>query len=152
NSEAATGSPCSAAATGQALAIGAENHAPDRGRVPLERDGLLSGLCIPHLHRVVRTSAGQAPTVRAECYELRSLHALPTARLESEEFLVFTRIPNLDGLVRRAAGQMPAVRAEDHVVDVARMPLERSDFLARLGIPYSHRFVPIRRAGQALAV
>src|SRR5262249_46966182 len=122
----ANSAPLSAAATGQALAIGAEGHAPDGDRVPLEGEGWLSRLCIPDRHRVVQGSAGQAPAVRTE----RQAH--PAGPLKGEGFLVILPLPNLYGLVRSAACQAVAVRAEDHL---AATTLEHTDLLACLKVP-----------------
>src|SRR5262249_51443188 len=120
----ATGNPMSAAAAGQALAVGAKGQAPDRGRVPLEGEDRLPGPRIPDLHGVVRSGAGQTPEVRTKG------EGIPV-QAESEGLRVSLRIPDLDALVTRAAGQALAVRAEGHASDFAGVPVEDPDYLAR---------------------
>ena len=61
-----TFSVLSAAAADDAFAIRAERHAQDSVRVPLEGEDLLSLVCIPYLHRLVRSAADEAFAVGAE--------------------------------------------------------------------------------------
>src|SRR5207302_75919 len=106
NCEAATTqNPLSAAATGQALAVGAKDHARDFARMPLQSSDFLARLGIPHLHRSVPISAGQAFAVRAEG-NVADMVGVP---FEVEEFLTSLGIPYLP-----SADQAFAVRAEGH--------------------------------------
>ena len=45
-----------------AFAVGAERHAPDRGRVPLEGEEFLARPGVPHLRLALRAPALDSPT------------------------------------------------------------------------------------------
>ncbi len=51
---------------GEALAIGAERHAPDSAGVPLEGEGFLPGPGVPQLHRLVLSGGSEPLAVGAE--------------------------------------------------------------------------------------
>src|SRR5262245_28091764 len=78
-----------------AVAVGAERHAPDHARVPLKSEDLLSGPGIPHLQGAVLAPRDDPPAVRAVG------HAQDTFRvsLERESFLSGPGVPHLHRLV-----------------------------------------------------
>src|SRR5262249_58537475 len=49
-----------------AFAVRAEGYAKGCAHVPLEGKGLLSGLGVPHLHRLIRAAGGDALAVATE--------------------------------------------------------------------------------------
>src|SRR5262249_15608135 len=88
-------------------------HGVDVIGVQIEGVKFLTGLRIPHFHRTIRSSAGQAFAIRAEGHAIDPA-AMP---LESEKLLAGLRIPYLHRLIGRSAGQTLAVRAKGHAQD-----------------------------------
>src|SRR5262245_25389541 len=101
--------------------------------MPLERKEFLAGLGIPHFHRSVAGSAGQALAVRAEA------HAPDSTRMpiESEEFLAGLGVPDLRCLAVGSSSQALAVRAERHAGDPASLGVvDGQELLAGLRVPH----------------
>src|SRR5438067_2372861 len=104
----------------------------------LEGEGLLTGLGIPHLHRLVPRSAGQAFAIRAEG------HAMDCAVVprDREEHLAGLCIPYLHRWVQRTAGHALSVWAVGHAVDIGGVPFERED----LRVAQSVEIIPFEAA------
>src|SRR5262249_43279387 len=95
---------------GDALTIGGERHAIDPAGLPLEGEGLLSGLHLPHLHLAPKPACLRISTAAARDDEL----AVGTER----HALDGTGVPleTADLLVIRQGGGVPAADAEWPVV------------------------------------
>src|SRR5262249_12883247 len=111
---------------GQALAVGADAHAPPRS---FEGEDFPPGLRVPHLHLSLPQSsaAGQARAVGAEAYAVD----LARGALDDPCLLLNLRVPHLHLPLDGGAGEQAAVGAEADGLDGPRMALEAA-FLTRL--------------------
>jgi len=92
-----------------ALAIGAEDHAEDHVRVIGIGSNFLPRLQVPHLSRLVPTSAGQPLTIRAEGQAPDHV----AVRRQGQFHLAGAGITDQHDTVNPACGHAPAVPAED---------------------------------------
>src|SRR5262249_39310058 len=97
----------------------------------------LAGLGIPHLHRVVRSRAGQAFAVRAEG---RARLVVASTAFDGEKLLAGRGIPHLHRAtpVVLYTRETFAVRAKDHAQDTAGRSTEGAGFRSGGRIPNLH--------------
>ena len=128
----------SVAGAGDAFAVGAERHAGDLARVPLEGEdswpvsASQTFTVWSQLAETMRLPSGLNATLMTELVcPLRVRISWPVAA--SQTFTVLSLLPRDDAF---------AVGAERHADDSVGVPLEGEDFLARVGVPDLHRLVP----------
>src|SRR5262249_9139938 len=107
----------------------AKSHASDR---PLEGEEFQPGLEIPHLYRLVISSANQPLSVRAEDHANERVGV----SFEGVLYLAGLGIPHFHRFILGSTGQAFAIRAEDHAPDTSvGMLLECQEFLTGLRVP-----------------
>ena len=123
-----------------AFAVGAEAHAVDRLSMPLKGQGLLSGVCVPHLTSPARGfwSLSYAPLPEARRLPSGLKHTLKTelvCPLRVRACWPVCHVPDLHRPVLAPRGEAFAVGAEAHAADRISMPFEGEGLLTGLRIP-----------------
>src|SRR5205807_1327346 len=120
---------------GQVCPVGAKTHIADLAWVSLERQQVLAGDGIPHLHLAglveLAAARGDPGAVGGKADAVSPVGV----SLDGHDLLTRLCVPELYGSVPAGRGEARAVGVEGHAPDTVRVALQRAKLLAGVCVP-----------------